>query len=541
MGFVAVPKRLRDPTRSGGSPVRRRSVGYPLPPAGGSATNMRTTERLEQRQSSTGNLVQPLSAECRTHPRIWIHSVSPRRYRKQSKAASPVPWRIPRSRPEPTPKADSALASVHFDFRWLDHGLSRHSAEDATFAELEIRVGDDIVTGVFERLPSGRNAWPKKHVVVPLLHVAEWLVSNWWHLRCELPAVDDQRPGFESRHVLAHAGEGLVLPKLKIISDAERVHLRWSRWKPKRSAARFVTDGQADVSREALETEFRTLIEAVLERVGSLLGGTEDCESLKADWEAINSLGQAEVELAQAATLLGEDPCDIDDSVASDIVAFWEATPPSIREEALASSSAESLSSLGKWLNDSLARLEESYDGIRWSAVRDATSANRPGPPRTRGHTLADGVRILLEPRGGRFDFDQSGLLGVPVLESMPPCRHIQGLVGPYNPACVAGPCDEASKKYLQARALGDYLERVEPVPGILSSLATDRQAQSRAFADQFLVPVDSIRARLEGRQLNEEAIAELCTEFGVSSDIVRRQIHNHRLSGYRGVAKFVR
>ena len=402
-------------------------------------------------------------------------------------------------------------------------------------------MGDDIVTGVFERLPSGRNAWPKKHVVVPLLHVAEWLVSNWWHLWYELPAVDDQRPEFESRHVLARAGEGLVLPKLEIISDAERAHLRWSRWKPKRSAARFVTEGQADVSREALESEFRALIEAVLERAGSLSGGTENYESLKTAWEAINSLGQAEVQLAQAATLLGENPFDIDDSVARQIVAFWEATPPSIREEVLASSSAEALSSVGKWLNDSLARLEESYDGIRWSAVRDATSAHQPGPPRTRGHALANGVRILLEPRGGRFDFDQSGALGVPVLESIPPCRHIQGLVGSFNPACVAGPSDEAGKKYLQARALGDYMAHVEPVPGILSSLATDRQAHSRAFADQFLVPVDSIRARLEGRQLNEEAIVELCTEFGVSGDLVRRQIHNHRLTGYRGIAKFDR
>ena len=79
------------------------------------------------------------------------------------------------------------------------------------------------------------------------------------------------------------------------------------------------------------------------------------------------------------------------------------------------------------------------------------------------------------------------------------------------------------------ARALGDYLARASPGPGLLSSLSTDRQAQSRAFAAEFLAPADALRARLAGNSSVEpERTDDLAREFGVSSEVIRRQIENH-------------
>ena len=419
------------------------------------------------------------------------------------------------------------MPGVHFDFRWLDTASSPENAEEATLASLEIRVGENIVTSVLERRREPQFMQITQRVTVPLLRVAEWLASNWWHLWYELPAIDDERPGFEARHDLARAGAGLLLPRLEITRDGDRMHLQWSRWSPKRSGIQFVTEGQADVSREALESQFRALIEAVLERVGSLSRGTGNCERLKRNWEAINSLGRKEVEFAQAAALLGEDPSDMQESVAKDIAEFWEGSPPSIRDEALASSSAESLASVGEWLNDSLARLEESYHGMRWSAVREEVPADRTAPSETRGRGLATNVRILLDLAGRRFDFEQSGPLAVPFLESAPPCGRIQGLVDAHSPACIAAPLSGTDKRHLQARALGDYFGRSEPVPGILNSLATARQAQSRAFADEFLAPASLMRSRLEGKRRDEAAIDELAREFGVSNELIWRQLRS--------------
>ena len=422
------------------------------------------------------------------------------------------------------------MTSVRFESQWLD-SKPTGSVADATFAELSIRVGRATVTSVLETTLKGRRIH-RDHVVAPLLSVAEWLVSNWWHLWYEVADRVDPRPGFASRHDLSHAGEGFLLPRLSVFPNADRIHLRWSRWKPQHTSTEFIDEGRAVVDRKELESEFRTLIEAVLERVRGLPGGLENCEFLKGDWESINSLEADEAEFVQAAALLGLDPFDMRDSVADAIVKCWETSEPSIRQEVLASADQDSLPYVGTWLRDSLAKLEESNHGPEWGGVRKAVPADLSGTPRTRGYALADGVRRHLAVGGGKFEFESSGSLALPNLPLQTPCKRIHGLVSANAPTCATAPTSrETSKRFLLARALGDYMGRTEPGPGILSSIATHRQAQSRAFAAQFLAPADSIRARLEDQYPEEGLVDEIGLGFGVSSEVIRCQIENHHLA----------
>ena len=123
----------------------------------------------------------------------------------------------------------------------------------------------------------------------------------------------------------------------------------------------------------------------------------------------------------------------------------------------------------------------------------------------------------------------------MPNLALQTPCKRIQGLVASDAPTCITTPSGrETSRRFLLARALGDYIGRAEPGPGILSSVATDRQAQSRAFAAQYLAPADSIRARLEDQHPEEGLIGEIGVEFGVSSEVIRRQIKHHQLAAHQ-------
>ena len=81
------------------------------------------------------------------------------------------------------------------------------------------------------------------------------------------------------------------------------------------------------------------------------------------------------------------------------------------------------------------------------------------------------------------------------------------------------------------ARALGEYLGRSVPGPGLLSSLSTDSQAQSRAFAAEFLAPAAALRQRLPRPSAEPERADDLAQEFGVSSHLIRHQIENHNLA----------
>ena len=66
----------------------------------------------------------------------------------------------------------------------------------------------------------------------------------------------------------------------------------------------------------------------------------------------------------------------------------------------------------------------------------------------------------------------------------------------------------------------------------MLGTLATDRQAFSRAFAAEFLAPAEGLRERLRDASVVEaEGVDDLAAEFGVSSIVIRRQIDNHDLA----------
>ena len=82
---------------------------------------------------------------------------------------------------------------------------------------------------------------------------------------------------------------------------------------------------------------------------------------------------------------------------------------------------------------------------------------------------------------------------------------------------------------------MGDYLGRLEPGPVILSSLATDRQAQSRAFAAEFLAPAEALRRSLSDGPVEPEQVDDLASEFCVSSYVIRHQIENHKLATIAG------
>ncbi len=418
--------------------------------------------------------------------------------------------------------------SIRFRFEWVDAAPSPDTAAQHTMAKLSIEAGGATVTSVLDR----RSREYREHVVVPLLPVAEWLAGNWQHIRHEVADTNEQRPGFESRHNLAFAGNGFVLPRLSIIpSTGQRVNLQWKRWKPQHARIEFIDEAETHVDRTQLEPELRTLIESVLERLRALGDGGAAAETLANTWRAIESLDADEEEFCRAAALLGIDPFDVADSTAGAIAEFWENTAPSIREEALASAGEDSLPRVSEWLDDALATLAETANETDWADIRSTMPPHSAAPPWERGYSLANAVRERVEIGEGPFYFESRKLPAIPHRETEPPCRRIQGLVAANAPACVTAPKNELGKRFLLARALGDYMGRSQPGAGILSSLITDRQAQSRAFAAEFLAPAESLRARLDGAFLDEEKIDDLGYEFGVSSQVIGYQIENHGLA----------
>ena len=420
--------------------------------------------------------------------------------------------------------------SVHFRFDWVDAGPSPDVLAQDTMAALSVEAGGHIVTGALDR----QNRIYSSEIVVPLFSIAEWLVANWWHLWYEVGDngdTGDPPAEFEARHNLAFAGDGFVLPQLRMVPTTGRIRLEWSRYQPAYARIEFVDAGQHDVEPEELETQFRNLIDAVLERLHGRQETRAAAENLGRAWYAVNNLDDEELEFSRAAALLGIDPFDVPADVAGALAAFWDRVDASLREDALAVGSEGSLDCVADWLETVGQTVAQRLPRNDWPQVRQALREPNEAEPWARGYARAQATRAHLAEGNGRFDFRDTGPLAIPREDTDPPSPRIRGFVGTETPACVTVPRGWASTRFLTARALGDYLDRSTPGPGLLSALDTDRQAQSRAFAAEFLAPFESLRQRIHGARVDFEQAQDLSEEFGVSDWVIRHQVRNHGLA----------
>ena len=189
--------------------------------------------------------------------------------------------------------------SVRFQFAWIDSGPSPDKLAQFTMATLRVDANNAIITAAVDR--AGRIY--SNEVIVPLFNVAEWLVTNWWHLWYEVADTNEQPPDFEARHNLAFVADGFVPPQLTITpASSTRMHLSWTRHKPRHARIEFLDEGYQTVEREALDAELRNLIDAVLERLHAHPETETAASHLGRAWNAVNNLEADEIEFSRASS-----------------------------------------------------------------------------------------------------------------------------------------------------------------------------------------------------------------------------------------------
>ena len=418
--------------------------------------------------------------------------------------------------------------TVRFRFDWLDSGPSPDKLSQVTMAALRIHADGAPVTAVVDR----RDRRYSDTINVPLFGVAEWLVLNWFSIWHEVADTVERSPEFESRHNLAFAGDGFALPRLFIApASSARMKLEWSGYRPLHARVEFLDQGSQSVARGELEREFRTLIDAVLQRTQENPETRPASDDLGRIWGAVNNLGDDEREFSRAAALFGADPFDMEHEAAELVIEFWKNADSSIRDDALALAGGTGLPPLSDWLNRARNAVAQRRTSTDWSEIREAL----PPPSSTdlpweRGYELARLARGHIGGNGGAMNLQQ-GPAAVPHEELIPPSTRIQAFVGKDGPGCVMARRHPLSTRFIQARSLGDFLGRGTPGFGLLSSLDTERQAQSRAFAAEFLAPSASLRQFIGAARVDGERIDDLGREFDVSTAVIEHQIRNHRIA----------
>jgi hypothetical protein len=422
------------------------------------------------------------------------------------------------------------MTELHINAKWMA-AASGEPEVRATAAQIDIHVDRICLT-------RNQDIWAetvRDNAFLSAYPLAMWLASSWWRLNYEpQPA---QQPGFGWRlaHELGAANHGFVWPRVIFVPDGEAIHV----W-----AGTSMTPDQSVQYLQALEVpkliplpgfqqSVHRFVQSVLARLDAKeLAGT----NLAHLWAALQEdLADPEaVRLRKLEAELGFDPEECPEDMLNAAMQWEGRVGDQALSElapAIASSGASpDLSVLGQLANaagivgtpqvtpDSIQHLER---GAPWErAVHDAQALRRV-MGNAKEPMTSKSLHSLLGLSTAALEEGSVSTVRPPVAVAMPTNGHELKYVSRRR-----GPIGQ---RFELARFLGEYLRPSSDKSHWLAStdLKTSRQKYQRAFAAEFLCPIDSLTSFLNG-DFSSYAIEEAAHQFEVSEQAVTSLLLNN-------------
>ena len=428
---------------------------------------------------------------------------------------------------------------MRFEVDWQSTGPNAAPEERATIADLRVFVGDSNACDNLQPRRRGRKAGAaagvsvrhEEHVTVSVYPLAEEIALGWWRL---FGARDE-------RLRLAEGRAGYALPDVQLAFDGSGFDAVSRPIAYQNPEVRFTCGNTERLSRAEAESALTDFVEQVRSRLeASRVRDT----GLQRRWQRVQASRQDAQESAfcEATGALGLDPYNIRDKDAEFIAnagALFHGEPLAELLSGLRSSGnrpGPSGDDVLAWLRSAEARPEGSscLPGIddlrgRMAEIRQAAANKMPwwggyrcARAARRQLNIGMGERLRVATLAARLDgraFDVAGsVAGVrAVVEIRDDAMrvHLRRVNSRYR---------ETSELFAFARAIGDAVANPAAERSAVNDLHdAARQATGRAFAAEFLAPVDEVLSmREDGKDQGEMA-----ERFGVSKDVVERQLQN--------------
>lgn len=413
---------------------------------------------------------------------------------------------------------------MKFLVEWVDGAPNASAEERATMCDLRIFVGD--INACSHKDDVAQEAY--ESVVVPAVHLAEGIATDWWSVF----------GGRDRKRSIWAYGTGFILPCLSFGCDGSTFEVSGEQMHCENPGLRFWQVDTEIISREDAECHLSGFVEDVVDR---LSGEGIDGSEVQLRWKRVSESRQDPDEEAfcEAAGALGLDPYVMDDDNTDFIVRagrtlsdtplteFLAGVNPLHREgrnRALDSVEEASLMINPRWRLPELRGAAEAIDcvlrerregeGIWGPAYRLARAMRRTiGVDQEQEfHSVCNVARKLgnqsFEPSEGLSWVDGVVWRGADVQIRLRKPRY-------------AGPWLE---NFNFARAIGDAVCFPGEGASVINRLhGAERQAAGRAFAAEFLAPVEGVWGMMqEGYD-----IGEVAGKFAVDPRVVQLQIEN--------------
>ncbi len=430
----------------------------------------------------------------------------------------------------------SSAFTIHAEW---EHGEYGPPEERATAAYLSIHVNGVCVT-------RAENRWSETLVDKVLLSacpLALWLAASWWRLRWEpaLPpgsnTTDQTSIDWKMSHEAGAAGHGFLWPPLRFEADGENIDIVVSASSPSSKAMlRYVGEIRGSVPGADFERGVADFIELTLARLRDR--GVKNSE-LEAVWREVQAerSDPPSAFFRQIEARMGFDPDEAPPSVIQDLLRLSkDAGQSAIAEIAPLCSGANPGVALERIID--MSRSEGISAAFDPALRKNIGRIRKTLPPWERGWELARVLRSKLDLKGAVSDELFKELFQLPsaasVFPDAPAGRRPLGLA-------VLGSNSNALKLFFRrprrtgqrfeaARVLADLL--IAPPQDAwrpLTDCPTARQKVQRAFASEFLCPIQLLRDFLDN-DFSEARREEAAEFFEVSEYTVRSSLLNHNL-----------
>lgn len=411
-------------------------------------------------------------------------------------------------------------------------GLPGSAADEATLSRISIEVEQAPLTWVQDRATGDR----RKGANLSAHGLAEWLVWNWWRLRWEPTHQTLEREGWRDAHDLAGIGGGWLWPNITIHTDGTHVSLAAKPSQPIRTELLSYT---ADVVRSIPAAAFEAGIDHFVRRVLDRLDG----------W----SLGDTDLHTAWRELSTERDDPELSSYRKLEACSGFE--PDEAAPEAIERLLTD-CESLGEAAVTEIAA-HRPFSGLALDAENLRQQARIAGFDMNPG----DGVQKLAETPQAERDQAPAWQIGVEAARSLRrqeslgdgplSDRRLAALYG-VQESILKGSSPEVSiafaldengesrtalrasrptgRRFELARLLADRLlfddgDRLHPA----TRTYTYRQKTQRAFAGEFLCPIESLADQLDG-DYSDDAQEDAADRYRVSPLAVTTLLVNNGL-----------
>ena len=419
---------------------------------------------------------------------------------------------------------------------WLPVSDLKSSETDATLCKMTIKIDGKNVTAFKDDRGSVSH-----EIEIPSFYLAEWIAENWWPLLWEPRKTEDgdDSADFISRHSFLAAQHGFALPRVSIVPTGRSVQVSASSRNVEIADVRFLHGGSTAMPRESVESELRTFVSSVVDR---LTEARFQETYLQDAWQLISETGPDEVQFCQFAGALGLSPYDISDGMAALIDRLLPTLGERLLMDLCLASPASTFSTTALLAEKAVSLTKDA--SISTLAPLNSLSAPKDNvslPAHRRGVQAAQVLRRKFgiketDVQGASRIFDMLHVDTGFRVQQMPKNEDEVSITG----AVVRDESEmrvallqaaETKRRFTGARAIfSAWSSETDNESRLLTSALTRDQQANRAFAAELTAPLALIRARAPKRVLTQNALYDLAGDLKIGLDVIKNQALNNGL-----------